>query len=185
MLSITELKTGVCFKIASDPWEVLDYQHSKTGRAGAVLRTKIKNLKTGSIINKTFQASDKFEEARLEKKRAQFLYEDNGFVFMDTKNYEQFVVTNKAVGDTKRFFKEGDEIELVFFEDKPIMIELPPKVALIVAEALETEKGNTATAATKKITLETGLEVDSPMFIKKGEKIIVDTRSGSYVSRAK
>jgi elongation factor P len=185
MLSITDLKTGVIFEDAGEPWQVLEYQHSKTGRAGAVLRTKIKNLRTNTTINKTFQGSEKFHEVRLERKKAQYLYEDNGFVFMDSKNYEQFTLNKQLIGKALNFIKEGDEIQLAFFENKPIMIDLPIKVPLKVTEAMEADKGNTATAATKKVTLETGYEINVPMFIKKNDSIIVDTRDGSYVERAK
>lgn len=185
MLSINDLKTGVIFEDGGDPWQVLEYQHSKTGRAGAVLRTKIKNLKTSATLNKTFQASEKFAEVRLERKKAQFLYEDQGLVFMDISNFEQFTLGKEIIGGAKNFIKEGDEIQIAFFDGKPIMIDLPPKVTLRVVEATEADKGNTATAATKKIVLETGLEVNAPMFIKKDEMIIIDTRDGSYVERAK
>lgn len=185
MLSITDLKTGVIFEINNEPWEVLDYQHSKTGRAGAVLRTKIKNLKNGSTINKTFQSSEKFIEVSLERKRARYLYEDNGLVFMESSTYEQFIINKETAKEAKKYIKEGDEIQLVFYDNSPIKIDLPPKVTLSVTESMDANKGNTATAATKKITLETELQIDAPLFIKKGEKIIVDTRDSTYVGRAK
>lgn len=184
MLSITDLKTGVIFEDGGEPWQVLEYQHSKTGRAGAVLRTKIKNLKNNTIVNKTFQPSEKFNEVTLERKKAQYLYEDNGSVFMDSKTFEQFTLGKEIIGSAMNYIKEGDEIQLAFYDGKPIMIILPIKVSLKVTEAMEADKGNTATSATKRITLETGLVVNAPMFIKKGESVVIDTRDGSYISRA-
>ncbi len=184
MLSITDLKTGVTFEDNDEPWQVLEYQHSKTGRAGAVLRTKLKNLKTGVTVSRTIQPSEKFQEVRLERKKAQYLYKDNGFVFMDSNSYEQFILEEKIVGENGHYIKEGDEIELCYFKNSPIAINLPIKVRLKVTEAPEADKGNTATAATKKITLETGYTISAPMFIKPGDCVIVDTRDGSYVERS-
>jgi elongation factor P len=183
MLSINDLKTGVIFEDAAEPWQVLEYQHSKMGRGGAVLRTKIKNLKTGAILNRTFQSSEKFEAVKLERKKAQYLYEDAGSVFMDTSSYEQFTLSKEIVRDTLMYIKEGDEIQLAFYDGKPISIDLPIKVKLLVSEAADADKGNTATAATKQVTLETGLKVNVPMFIKKDDVLIIDTRNGTYVER--
>ncbi|MDD3481168.1 MAG: elongation factor P [Patescibacteria group bacterium] len=185
MLSITDLKTGVIFEIAGEPWQVLEQEHSKTGRAGAVLRTKIKNLETGATVGKTFQGSDKFEPVRIERKKAQYLYLDNGLVFMDTETYEQFTLGKEVVGNATNFMKEGDEVQLMLYKGRAIAVELPIKVSLKVTEAPEADKGNTATAATKQITLETGYKLNAPMFVKQGDSIIVDTRDGSYVERAK
>jgi elongation factor P len=183
MLTITELKTGTVFEDQDQPWLVLEYQHSKTGRAGAVMRTKLKNLATGATVQKTFQGSDKFTPVRLEHKRAQYLYEDNGHVFMDSESYEQFNLQPEIVGSAMNYIKEGEEIQLVFYHDKPISIDLPIKVKLKVIEAPGTDKGNTATAATKTANLETGLRVNVPLFVKTGDSIVVDTRDGSYVER--
>ncbi|MDD3678935.1 MAG: elongation factor P [Patescibacteria group bacterium] len=184
MLSINDLKTGIIFEDLCEPWQVLEYQHSKMGRGGAVLRTKIKNLKTGAILNRTFQSSEKFKEVRLERKKAQYLYEDSGSVFMDTSNYEQFILPTEITKDALKYIKEGDEIQLAFFDGKPISIDLPIKVKLRVSEAAKADKGNTATAATKQVVLETGLSVNTPLFIKEGDLLVIDTRDGSYVERA-
>lgn len=184
MLSITDLKNGVIFEDNNEPWQILEYQHSKTGRAGAVLRTKIKNLVTGAIINKTIQASEKFPEVTLERKKAQYLYEDNGYVFMDTSTYNQFILGKDVAQNTLDYIKEGDEIQLAFYNNKPILIDLPIKVKLKVTESAKTNKGNTTGSATKQITLETGLKINVPLFIKQDEIIVVDTRDGSYVERA-
>jgi elongation factor P len=183
MLSITDLKSGVVFEENDEPWLVLEYQHSKTGRAGAVMRTKLKNLATGATVQKTFQGSDKFVPVQLERKKAQYLYEDNGYVFMDSTSYEQFNLQPEIVGNSMNYIKEGEEIQLVFYKDKPISIDLPIKVKLKVTDAPGTDKGNTATAATKQATLETGLTVNVPLFIKTGDSLVIDTRDGSYVER--
>lgn len=185
MLGITELKTGTVFEDEGQPWMVLEYQHSKMGRGGAVLKTKVKNLMTGSIVNKTYQGSDKFEGVQLERKKAQYLYEDEaGYVFMDEATYEQFTIDKVMAGETPKYVKEGESIQLQLYKGKPINLDLPIKVKLRVAEAPQGERGNTATGATKPITLETGLVVQAPLFIKEGDMVVIDTRSGVYVERA-
>lgn len=185
MLSIVDLKTGVIFSDGKEIWQVLDYQHSKTGRAGAILRTKLKNLKTGATVKKTLRGSEKFFEARLERKKTRYLYDEGDrSVFMDAETYEQFGLEKKFIGRIQDFIKEGDRIQVVFFDEKPLSIDLPAKVELRAVDAPKADKGNTATAATKKVTLETGLVVDAPLFIKEGESVVVDTRSSSYVERA-
>lgn len=186
MYGINDLKTGTVFEDGGQPWIVLDYQHSKMGRSGAVLRTKLKNLVTGATLQKTFQGSDKLQPVSLERKKAQYLYNDGtGYVFMDQENYEQFTFGEDVVGDHIKYIKEGDLVELQYYKDNPISLNVPIKVPLKVTEAMEADKGNTATAATKPITLETGLVIQGPMFIKKGDTLIIDTRDGSYVERAK
>jgi elongation factor P len=186
MLGITDLKNGTVFEYKGQPWQILEYQHSKMGRGGAVMKTKIRNLITGSTVQETFQGSDKFNPVSLERKKAQFLYNDGvGFVFMDEQTYDQFTLDDSAVGDAPKYIKEGESIQLVYYDGKPISLDLPVKVKLKVTEAMQADKGNTATAASKPITLETGLVINGPMFIKEGETIVVDTRDGSYVERAK
>jgi elongation factor P len=185
MLGINDLKNGTVFENEGQPWLVLDYQHSKMGRGGAVLKTKLKNLITGATLQKTFQGSDKFEPVNLERKRAQYLYEDDGnYFFMDETSFEQFGLDTKTAGDTAKYIKEGESIQLQYYKGKPINIDLPIKVKLKVTVAEKTDKGNTATAASKPITLETGLTINGPMFIKEGDTVVVDTRDGSYVERA-
>lgn len=185
MLTINDLKSGTVFEESGQPWLVLEYQHSKMGRGGAVLKTKLKNLMTGAVVAKTFQGSDKFMEVNLERKRAQYLYrEGEFFVFMDSATYEQFNLGKEIVGSLPDFVKEGEEIQLQYYKEKPINIDIPIKVKLQVAEAAETDKGNTATAAAKTVKLETGLSIQAPLFVKKGDTIVVDTRNASYVERA-
>ncbi len=185
MFTINDLKNGTVFEENGQPWLVLEYQHSKMGRGGAVLKTKLKNLITGAVVAKTFQGSDKFMEVNLERKRAQYLYQEGEFfVFMDSATYEQFNLGKEIVGSLPDFVKEGEEIQLQYYKEKPINIDIPIKVKLQVAEAAETDKGNTATAATKTVKLETGLSIQAPLFVKKGDTLVVDTRNSSYVERA-
>src|SRR5512133_723544 len=131
MLTINDLKNGTVFEESGQPWLVLEYQHSKMGRGGAVLKTKLKNLITGSTVAKTFQGSDKFAEVNLERKRAQYLYQEGEFfVFMDSTTYEQFNLGKEIVGNLPDFVKEGEEIQLQYYKEKPINIDIPIKVKL-------------------------------------------------------
>lgn len=185
MLGITDLKTGTIFEDGGQPWQVLEYQHTKMGRGGAVLKTKIRNLITGAVIDKTYKGSDKLEPIRLERKNAQYLYKDGAnHVFMDQETYDQFNLPREIIGDAAKYIKEGESIQLQYYKGKPINIDLPVKVTLKVTEAMDGDKGNTATAATKPVTLETGLKVNGPMFLKVGDSVVVDTRTGNYVERA-
>ena len=185
MLTITDLKTGTTFKYDESPYLVLEYQHSKMGRGGAVLRTKIKNLVTGTIVNKTFKSSDTFESIRIEQKKVQFLYRENGrFFFMNQDDYSQFDLSSEDLGENINYLKEGETVQFKYYAGKPIDLELPIKMSFTVIEAGGGERGNTVSATTKPIKIETGLAVNAPLFIKKGDEIVIDTRSGEYVERA-
>ena len=185
MIGITDLKNGTIFLDGGQPWQILEYQHSKMGRGGAVLKTKIRNLITGAVVDKTYKGSDKLEPVQLERKRAQYLYKEGAtYVFMDESTYDQFNLASDLIGDSPKYIKEGESIQLQYFQGKPINIDLPVKVTLKVIEAMEANKGNTATAASKPVTLETGLQVSAPMFVKEGDSLVIDTRNGSYVERA-
>lgn len=185
MLSITDLKTGTKITYENDPFVVLSYYHSKMGRGGAVVKTKLKNLKTGSVIDKTFQGADKVEEADLTRKKATYLYEDGqNAYFMDVETYDQFEISLEKVGSDKNYLVENATIDLLYFNNEPINIELPIKMTFKVTTAPPGVKGNSAGSVTKKVTIETGATVDAPLFIKENDKIVVDTRSGSYVERA-
>lgn len=185
MLGITDLKTGTIFEHETQPWVVLEYQHSKMGRGGAVLKTKVRNLLTGATVQKTFQGSDKFEPVTLERKKAQYLYQDGeSYVLMDQTTFEQFNFDGKIMGNVAKYIKEGETVDIQYFRGKPINVDLPIKATLKVTETENADRGNTATAAMKPVTLETGLVVQGPLFIKEGDAIVVDTRTGKYVERA-
>lgn len=184
MLGITELKTGVTFVYRDDPYQVLSHEHSKMGRGGAVLRTKIRNLRTGAVLDETFKGNDLFHEADLAKRKAQYLYpHDDNLVFMDQESYEQFDLTRAAVGDQAGFLTDGSEVEVLLFENRPIGIRLPIKVALAVTETAPGFKGDTAARSYKPARLETGATVQVPFHVKTGDKVIIDTRTGDYVER--
>jgi elongation factor P len=183
MLGITDLKTGTTIDMDGDPVVVLDYQHSKMGRGGAVLRTKLKNLKTGAQFDVTFKSSDKFEEANLERHSCQYLYQDNGYVFMDNSSFEQFTLSNDVVGEKSRFLIEGTEMHIVFYEDKPVSVVFPIKMEFTVAHTEPGVKGDTAQGGSKPATLDSGATITVPLFVKIGDKIRVNTDEGTYVER--
>jgi elongation factor P len=185
MLNINEIKNGKNILWNEEPFIVLSSQHSKTGRAGAVLRTKLKNLVTGALIDKTFQGSDKVDEADISKSKAQFLYtEGESYNFMDTPTYDQFFLPKSVIGDLALYMIDGTEVTVLNFNSNPINIELPVKVTLTVVDAPPGIKGDTASSGDKLVTLETGAKVTTPLFVESGDKIIVNTETGQYVSRA-
>ena len=184
MITINDLKTGTTFEYDGNPFIVLDYQHSKMGRGGAVLRTKLKNLVTGATIQRTFQGSDKFEEIRIERRKVQFLYQDDGrYYFMDQEDYSQFDLSKEDLGNAINYLKDGEVIQFQYYKGQPINTDLPVKMAFKVTQASEGLKGDTVSAATKQVKIETGMTVSVPLFIKQGDKIRIDTRTGQYVDR--
>jgi elongation factor P len=184
MLSITDLKSGTKLTYMGDPYEVLSYSQSKMGRGGSVVKIKIKKLKSGAVLDKTFQGAEKLDEANLEKKKATFLYaDDSNANFMDNSTYDQFTIALPQIGNQIHFMSENSEVDILYFNGSPINIDLPIKLKFAVTEAPPSVRGNTAGAATKKVTIETGNSVDTPLFINVGDIIVVDTRDGSYVER--
>lgn len=184
MLTINNIKTGKNIILNGEPYAVLYHEHSKTGRAGAVLRTKIKNLKTGAVLEKTFQGADKVSEADISKSKAQYLYKDaGGYNFMENETYDQFALLEKVLGDAFNYLIEGTEVTVLNFNDDPINIELPVKIKLKVIEAPPGIKGDTISSGGKTVTLETGMKINTPLFVKVGDEIIVNTQTGEYVSR--
>lgn len=185
MLSITHLKTGTKITMEGQPYEVLSYQHSKQGRGGAVVRTKLRNLMTGATLDKTFQGSDKIDEASLSHKDASYLYRDaDDFLFMDDTSFEQFTIKETQIGDQAHYLVEGTKTTILYYDDLPINIELPIKMDFKVTDAPPGVKGNTASGATKSVKIETGISVSVPLFIKTGDRIRLDTRTGQYIERA-
>jgi elongation factor P len=185
MLGITEIKSGKNILWEGSPYVVMYAEHSKTGRAGAVLRTKLKNLLNGSVLEKTFNGSDKVDEADMSRSKAQYLYpEKDGFVFMDMETYDQFALSKEVIGNAYFYLLEGTEVNVLNFNEIPVNIELPIKVMLTVVEAPPGIKGDTAGTGGKVVTLETGLKLSAPLFVNQGDKIIVNTEKGEYVSRA-
>lgn len=177
-------KMGTIINLNNEPYSVIFSQHSKTARGQAFIRTKLKNLITGQVLEKTFNASDKIIEADIEKSKANYLYkESDKLFFMDADTYEQFFLSHTFLIDKEKFLKQGEEVRVLIFNKNPVNIELPKKVNLIVIEAPPSIKGDSATAPTKTIILETGTKINAPIFIKKGDTVIVNTDTGEYVSR--
>ncbi len=185
MIDAGELKRGLAIELDGELYNVVDYSHNKTGRGGALIRLKIRNYRTGSIIERTFSASERFRRVYLDKRSVQFLYRDGDeFHFMDTETYDQSMLPADAVGDNAKFLKDGQVVEMLVRENQPLGIELPAAVELQVAQTDPWIKGDTASGGGKPATLETGLRVTVPLFINNGDTIKVDTRSGDYLERA-
>ncbi len=185
MYGITDLKNNTKIELDGDPYVVTDSQHSKMGRGGAVLRTKLRNLRTGATLAKTFQGNDKIKPASLSVRTGQYLFADGGaYTFMDTATYEQFALAVSVVGDQVKFLKEGLEVELLDFKGNVIAIEMPIKIDYAVSETNPGLKGDTVSGGSKPAVIESGATVTVPLFIKVGDRIRVDTRTGSYVERA-
>jgi elongation factor P len=186
VLGITDLKTGVAIDMQGDPCIVLSYQHSKQGRSGAVMRTRLRNLKTSAVFDITFKGGDKFDEAVLEKRACSFLYkEGENYSFMDSQSFEQFTLTSEEIGSKASYLKEGGEIHILFYEDKPVSIELPIKMEFTIAHTEPGVKGDTAQGGSKPAILETGAPITVPLFVKIGDIVRVNTTEGTYVERVK
>ncbi len=184
MLNFNEIKLGSLIKINNEPYVVISAEHLKMGRGGAVLKTKLKNLLTGNVLDKTFKGGDKAEEADLERTKADFLYNDEeNFYFMDQNTFEQFSLSKEKIGKKAQFLKEGTTVEVLNFEGTPQAIELPIKIELKVISAPPGIKGDTAQGGTKTVTLETGAELNVPLFVKEGDIIRINTDTGEYVER--
>jgi len=184
MLSLTEIKVGIKIELDGDPYEVVSREHSKIGRAGAVLRTKLKNLRTGNVASRTFQSSETFQEADLSRDKAQYLYDEgSNFYFMNEQSYEQFSLNRDQIGESAKFLREGTVVDILVFKGNPINVDLPVKIDLKVVEAPPALRGNTADGGTKQVKLETGHAVSVPLFIKEGDMVRINTRDGRYVER--
>jgi elongation factor P len=184
MIDVNELRKGVTFELDGALFKVLDYSHNKTGRGNASIRVKARNLMTGANIEKTFQSGDRVQDARLDFHNVQYLYSDGElYYFMDNETFEQPGIKADILGDNAQYLKSGMEVKLTFYNGEPLDVELPTSVDLKVVEAEVAVRGDTATGVTKKIKTETGLEVNCPQFVKVGDVVRVDTRTGEYVTR--
>jgi elongation factor P len=184
MLDANELRKGVTFLLDGELYQVLEYQHHKPGRGNAIIRTKLRNLRTGVIIPRNFLSGDRFEEALVERRTIQYLYNDGEFFyFMDLDTYEQMRLTADMVGERDGYLKEGMELTIRLYGDEPIDIEIPVALDLEVVDAQVAVMGDTATGDSKTVTCETGLQVDVPLFVEVGDVIRVDSRTGEYVTR--
>ena len=180
----SQFRNGLKVEIDGEPYVMIYFQHVKPGKGGAFVRTKIKNLRTGRVLERTFRSGERLEEAEVEDKKMQYLYQDGEqFIFMDQESYDQIPFTKEQIGDARKYLKENLDVDVVFWRGKPINIELPPFIIAVVSQCDPGLKGDTASGSTKPATLETGAVVQVPLFIKEGESIRVDTRSNVYVER--
>ena len=186
MISTNDFHTGVTVEIDGQPWVVVDFQHVKPGKGSAFVRAKIKNVITGSVLEKTFNAGEKLPKALIERKEAQFLYSvDDDYTLMDTETYEQTTVSRAEIGNGAQYLKENMNVFVLSYDNRVIGIEVPNFVDLEVVETDPGFKGDTATGGTKQAKLETGAVVKVPLFINIGDKVKVDTRTGTYIERVK
>ena len=180
----SRFRNGLKIELDGEPFTIVFFQHVKPGKGGAFVRTKVRNLRTGRVLDRTFRSGERFDEADIEDRRMQYLYQDGDqLVFMDTKNYEQIPFTLEQVGDARTYLKENLEVDVLFWRGRPINIELPAFIEALITGCEPGVKGDTASGSTKPATLETGAVVQVPLFVKEGEVIRVDTRTGEYVER--
>ena len=185
-VSTNDLKNGMTLELDGTLFQIVEFQHVKPGKGGAFVRTKLRNLKTGGVVEKTFNAGVKVGLAIVERKDMQYLYRDgNHFTFMDMDSYDQIPVDVDVVGDLAGYMAEGSTAQVSMHQGVPIGVELPASVALTVTETQPGVKGDTRTNAMKPATLETGYVVQVPLFVEQGERVKVDTRSGAYIERVK
>jgi elongation factor P len=187
MYSIAQLKVGTAIQVEGNPYIVTKSKFSKQARGGGVMKTTVKSLLTGKSLPMTFQGSDKIEPADITYSKAQFLYsQGEEYFFMDGTSYEQFSFTKEDLGDKTGYMLDGSSVDIQNFDDKPINVQLPPKVNLKVTEAEPSVKGDTAQGkVTKPVTLETGIKINAPIFINVGETVRVNTDTGEYCERVK
>lgn len=184
MASTADFKNGLVLNIDGQLWTITEFQHVKPGKGPAFVRTKLKNVLSGKVVDKTYNAGVKVETATVDRRDATYLYRDgNDFVFMDSEDYEQHPLPEALVGDAARFLLESMPVQIAFNEGAPLYLELPVTVEVVVESTEPGLQGDRSNAGTKPATLETGAEIQVPLFINTGDKLKVDTRDGSYVSR--
>jgi len=186
MISMNDLRTGRKIEIDGDIFVVTSFQHTNPGKGQAFVKAKIKNLKTGQVLEKTFKGGDSIKVPDFEEKEMQYLYQDeSGYHFMDTSSYEQTFLTEEQLGDKGKFLQENANVKVLLHNDEVIDVQLPIHVILEITETEPGFKGDTTGTATKPATLETGAVIQVPLFVNQGEKVKVDTRTGEYLERAK
>ena len=184
-VSTNDLKNGMTLDLPEGLFQVVEFQHVKPGKGGAFVRTKLKNVRTGAVLDRTYRADEKLEQAIVDKREMQLLYrEGDHYVFMDTSSYDQIHVEQAALGDTRRFLKDGDTAVLQQYRSEIVGVDLPAAVELAVTDTEPGVQGDRVQGARKPATLETGLVVQVPLFVNPGDRVKVDTRSGEYLTRA-
>jgi elongation factor P len=187
LISTSDFRKGRKIEFKNEPCEIVDFQHVKIGRGGAIVRTKMKSLRTGNILEHTFRSGEKIETPYLEQKEMQYLYaQDELYYFMDMETYEQIPLTAEQLGDAKKFIKENMIVEILYYNKSPLTVDIPTFVELVVAETDPPGfKGDTASGGNKPATLETGTVIKVPFHINEGDTIKIDTRTGEYIERVK
>jgi len=186
LISTSEFRKGTKIEYKEDPYEIIDFQHVKMARGGAIVRSKIKNLRTGSIIEGTFKGGERFNTPQLEEKTMQYLYKQaDTYFFMDMESYEQSSLTAGQLGDSKRFLRENMEVRVLYYRGSPITVELPMFVELKIVQTAPDIRGDTATGGSKPAVLETGAIIKVPLHLKEADVVKVDTRTGEYIERVK
>jgi len=187
LISTSDFRKGLKVEFKGEPCEIIDFQHVKMGRGGAIVRTKLRNLKTGAVLEDTFRSGEKLEEPGLEEKTMQYLYgQDELYYFMDTETYEQVPLMPAQLGEAKKFLKENMTVKILYHKDMPISVELPTFADLVIIKTDPAGfKGDTASGGNKPATLETGAVIRVPFHINEGDTIKVDTRTSEYIERVK
>ncbi|MDP3244204.1 MAG: elongation factor P [bacterium] len=184
MARASEIQKGLAIVFKNEPHLVVDFQHVNPGKGAAFVRARLKSLKTGKVIENTYKSEESIEFVELERKKVQYLYGgQNEYTFMDMVTYEQFSLNGEIVGPYASYLKENMEVTLLLSDSVPVTVDFPKKVTLKVTEAPPAVRGDTATNVTKEITLENGLKIKTPMFIKEGDMVIINTETGEYVER--
>ena len=184
MATSNDLKNGMVLSMDNQLWSVIEFQHVKPGKGPAFVRTKLKNVISGKVIDRTLNAGVKIETASVDKREMQYLYSDgDGYVFMDTQDYNQVTLSNALVGDAANYLLENQQAIVAIHEDNPIFIELPPSVVLEITFTEPGLQGDRSSGGTKPATVETGLQIQVPLFVEQGTKVKVDTRTGEYLGR--
>jgi elongation factor P len=184
-ITTNDLKNGMTLKLAEGLFQVVEFQHVKPGKGGAFVRTTLKNVRTGAVVDRTFRGAEKVEQAVIDKREMQFLYRDgNEFVFMDNESYDQLQVAPTALGDSANYIVDGSTVQLAMYDSEIVGVELPAAVELAVRETEPGIQGDRVSGAKKPATMETGLVLQVPLFVNIGDRLKVDTRSGEYITRA-
>ncbi len=184
MYSTTDFKRGLRIEMDNEPFEIVEFQHVKPGKGGAFVRTKLKNLSTGRVIDRTFRAGEKVETPNIEEKSMQFLYAQAGdYIFMDNETYDQVHIVKDAIGDSAGFLLENISVNILYYNNKPINVEVPNFINLKVVKTEPGIRGDTVSGSTKSAVLETNIVINVPLFINEGDTIKVDTRTKTYIER--
>ena len=184
MISAGDFRNGITIELEGNIYQIIEFQHVKPGKGAAFVRTKLKNIKSGGVVEKTFRPTEKCPQARIDRKDMQYLYSDGDlYYFMDVENYEQIALDKTTIGDTLKFVKENETVKVCSYNGSVFAIEPPLFVELEITETEPGFKGDTAQGATKPATVETGAQVNVPLFVNQGDKIKIDTRTGEYLSR--